>query len=462
MNESIQKRIRSFLIAEDIRHIVVAVSGGSDSVCLLHNLAMLKKELSLDITAAHLDHMIRGQESLDDAMAVESLCKKLAVPCETEHIDVPAYKKEHGISSMEDAARIVRYDFLKKVADRHQAVVATGHNADDNIETVLMHIIRGCGPTGLIGLKIKSCVKTTCGQVIVIRPLLNVSKSEINAYCQDNDLPVRQDSTNDDIEYTRNRIRKELIPLLESYNPNFKDSVIRLAESSAEQQSFIEGRSKQLSLMIEEDNGDILMDRDRFGLLQDYEKKLLITKAIDTILGHHQDIEKKHLDEMVELEKGGSGRKIHLPNGLEWSIEYKTVRLSWQKNEPSFSVFSSTPLETSGRTIYPAGVIDAEICGIRDVDIQNDNRHAYIDASLLSNPYIRSKLPGDAFIPFGADAEIKVARFLMNRHLSKAEREKVFLLCNGDDIVWVIGNRIDDRYKITGRTKTVLCLSAIY
>ena len=462
MNDSIHKRIRSLLIALDIRNIVVAVSGGSDSVCLLHSLAQLRQDLSLELTAAHLDHMIRGQESADDARAVRELCKALDVPCETAQIDVPAYKKEHGISSMEDAARIVRYDFLKEVADRHNAVVATGHNADDNVETILMHIIRGCGTAGLTGLKTKSNVPTSLGHVVVVRPLLKVSKSEINAYCQECSLPVRLDSTNNDVEYTRNRIRKELIPLLESYNPSIKESLLRLAETTAEQQSYIEERSKKLDLLLEEADNGVLIDRDRFGVLQDYEKKLLLTKAIDNVLGHHQDIEKKHLDDMVELEKGGSGRKIDLPNALEWSVEYKTLRLSKQSEKESFSVFSSTPLDTDGRTIYPGGIIDAEICDIRDIAITEDDAHAYIDASLLSNPYIRSRLPGDSFIPFGSDAEVKVARFLMNRHISKADREQTFLLCDGDDIVWVIGHRIDDRYRITDMTSSVLCLHARY
>ena len=462
MNDSIHKRIRSRLIDLDIRNIVVAVSGGSDSVCLLHSLTQLRQELSLNITAAHLDHMIRGQESCADANAVIELCKVLGVPCESAQIDVPEYKKEHSISSMEDAARMVRYNVLKEVADRHDAVVATGHNADDNVETILMHIIRGCGPAGLTGLKTKSSVPTSSGHVIVIRPLLKVSKSEINAYCQEWNLPVRQDSTNNDIEYTRNRIRKELIPLLETYNPNIKDSLLRLAESAGEQQSFIEERSKKLDLMLEETDDGILIDRDRFGQLQDFEKKQLLTKAIDNLLGHHQDIEKKHLDDMVELEKGGSGRKIDLPNGLEWWIEYKTLRLSKQADTETFSVFSSTPLTLAGRTVYPGGIIDAQVCDFRDIEISEDNDHAYIDASLLSNPYVRSRLPGDAFTPFGSGSKIKVARFLMNRHVSKSDREQTFLLCDGDDIVWVIGHRIDDRFKVTDETASVLCLHVRY
>ena len=462
MNDSIHKRIRSLLIALDIKNIVVAVSGGSDSVCLLHSLVQLKDDLSLDITAAHLDHMIRGRESADDARAVDELCKVLGVKCETEHIDVPAYKEEHGISSTEDAARIVRYDFLKRVADRHAAVVATGHNADDNVETVLMHIIRGCGPAGLTGLKPKSSVQTSTGPVIVVRPLLNVSKTEINAYCHEHGLPVRQDSTNDDVEYTRNRIRKELLPLLETYNPNIRESILRLSASVSEQQAYFDERSKKLDLMLEDDGERIIIDRDRFTVLQDYEKKLLLIKAIDALLGHHQDIEKKHLDDMVELEKGGSGRKIDLPNGLEWSIEYKTLSLSKHSEEETFSVFSSTPLSLDGRTVFPGGMIEAQLCDIRDVEIQEDSSHAYIDAALLSNPYIRTRLEGDSFIPFGSSEEIKVARFLMNRHVSKADREKVSLLCDGDDVVWVIGHRIDDRYKITGKTSSVLCLAVRY
>ena len=247
--------------------VVVGVSGGADSVCLLHILARWQGRLDIKLHIAHLNHQLRGVESEADAKYVASLAGKLDIPITIGKRDVAAYKAERNCST-EEAARELRYDFLAKVADDIGANrVAIGHTRDDQVETILMHILRGTGTSGLRGLEpyspfpfrhsdlpfghsdFPSChsePKAKNRTLVVIRPLLNVTREETLNYCQKHQLKPRIDSSNLSLSFFRNRFRLELLPLLREYNPGVDQALLRLAEIAGSDTSYLEQQVFQL------------------------------------------------------------------------------------------------------------------------------------------------------------------------------------------------------------------------
>ena len=222
--------------------LVVACSGGPDSTALLHALITLQPATCLNLHVAHLNHDFRGQEAEDDAAFVAQMARRLNLPSTVEEADPIAYQRERGISSFEEAAREVRYRFLTKLANRIDAsAIALGHTADDQAETILMHIIRGTGISGLRGMQELSPWRDAPNQqpALLFRPLLQATRSETRAYCLELDIPFREDSTNSSLRFTRNRIRHQLLPILRDYNPQIRDALVRIGRASTESQQFL-------------------------------------------------------------------------------------------------------------------------------------------------------------------------------------------------------------------------------
>ena len=461
MIEEIVKRVQDFLDEYSFRDavFVVATSGGSDSVCLLHALSSIRNNNGFTLYAVHVNHMIRGEESDRDEASVHKLCRKLDIPCFVKKADVPKFREENNLSSLEEAARIVRYNYLHDIAEKHNAVVLTGHNKDDNVETVLMHIIRGCGINGLTGLSAVSDVQTQNGPVKVARPLLTTGKAETDAYCKEASLEPCFDSTNDSTEYTRNKIRREIIPLLETINPDVKTAVLRLAQIARDEQQYINQNSERIVEYLDVLEDSIVIMRRNFDMLHPYAKKELIRMAIKALTGNVQDIENKHIDDMIKLADGPSGKKLDLPNGLEWLVEYQRLVLRISNSTEEEENYFETQLLFPGETSFPQGRIHAEIADLDNCNLSKDPNKAYLDLELIQDLYIRPRQAGDVFIPFGSSKPKKVARFLMDEHVSKTERQNICVLCNNNDIVWLIGKRVNDNYKITNSTKLVLKLT---
>lgn len=228
MEKSVLMAIERFSLLENVKEVTVALSGGADSMSLLFVLFNLKDKLGISLSAAHLNHMIRGDEALRDEDFVKEQCQKLGVPLFCERIDVPAYAREHKMST-ELAAREVRYDFLSRVS---KGAVATAHTASDNLETLLFNLTRGSALKGLCGIPPK--------RDIFIRPLILCTRAEVEEYCERYNIPYVTDSTNLSDEYTRNKIRHKVIPVLKEINPNAEKSVVRTAIELFEDNAFLE------------------------------------------------------------------------------------------------------------------------------------------------------------------------------------------------------------------------------
>ncbi len=437
---------------------MVAVSGGPDSVCLLYVLASLKDELGLKLHVAHLDHMLRV-ESAADASYVASITSRLDIPSTLDRVDVQAYQKEHKLS-FEEAAREVRYSFLADTAKYVGAyAVAAGHTSDDNVETVLMHILRGSGTRGLRGLQ-------PCSQVFgvdVVRPLLNVNRAETNDYCRRHNLEPRQDVTNLSLKPFRNRIRHELLPVLKQYNPQIEDAVLRTARIAAGDIEFIDAVvAAEISEIVERKGGCFTLDKEGFKKLHPTIRRGVLRSLIGELLGDIRDIEAGHIEDVLSALDKQAGKRITIPGGLAFVIEYGRYLLGKEPLELSLfpALDGEHKLNIPGETLIPgwrvtARLLDRPLTGL-------DNFQACTDYDKVGeNLLVRTRKRGDRFIPPGLGEETKLGRFMINARIPQSWRDNIPLVCSEKGIAWVVGYRIDDRFNVTEGTKRVLCLDFI-
>ena len=292
--------------------VVIAVSGGPDSMTLLHVLNNLKDVLGFDICIAHVNHMIR-KEADEETRYVLDFCDKLGISCYVLRKDVQKIAKEKKIST-ELAGRMVRYDFFEEVANKTKAnKIATAHNANDNAETVLMNLIRGSGISGLKGIELIRDNK-------YIRPILNCTRQEIEEYAKENNLEPKYDSTNKENIYTRNKIRNELIPYLEKeFNPNIVKGINRLSCIATKEDKYlvdiVEKEFKNLEITGDNSNKEeIILDLKKFNKLNEVIKSRLILYTANKLLGSVQNIEKVNIEDIITLCGNNIGNKFLIPN----------------------------------------------------------------------------------------------------------------------------------------------------
>ncbi|MDO8602577.1 MAG: tRNA lysidine(34) synthetase TilS [Candidatus Omnitrophota bacterium] len=297
--DKIKATIKKHNMLQKHDRILVGVSGGPDSVTLLHILCELRKEYSLNITIAHLDHKFRGDESEGDRRFCEGLAKKYNIEIVWEEIDVPKISKEKGLSP-EETARFERYDFFKRIAlEKGIDKIAVGHTRDDQAETVLMRIMRGTGMKGLGGM---SPVKEISGNKI-IRPLIEVSRKDVEDFISESGLKFRTDSSNEKAIFTRNKIRMELIPLLEKdFNPNIKEVLGNMAENLQIENDFLSRYAKRKFKSVSKiRQGQILIDSKKFKKLPEALRKRVLRVGLEELKGDLRRLTYQHWKEMEEL-----------------------------------------------------------------------------------------------------------------------------------------------------------------
>jgi len=454
--------IREQRLLSGCDNLVVAVSGGPDSVCLLHILVNLREKLGLRLHAAHLNHQLRGDEAEADARYVADLARQLDVPATIERRDVRAYQTRHRLSP-EEAAREVRYDFLARVtqaAGTDRAVV--GHTADDHIETVLMHLIRGTGTRGLRGLQPSSRWQSSANRLAIVRPLLAVSRAETARYCRQHRLEPRLDASNLSLSPLRNRIRQQLLPLLQNYNPQIAEALLRAARIATEDFAFLDREVTRLWGKIARERGDtVVLDRDKFLKLPPALQRHLLRAAIEKRLGDLKDIETRHIEGVLSSLNKPAGKKISLPEGLVFAIEYDNFLLGTDPAALSpFPVLETeSALKVPGRA-EPAGWhIEATITDREQVKEKDNDLTAYFDLAKTGRKLtVRTRQPGDRFQPLGLDQPKKLNEFMIDSKIPRAWRQRVPIVSSPEHILWVVGWRIDERVKVTAETEKVLCL----
>ncbi|MFC1624320.1 tRNA lysidine(34) synthetase TilS [Candidatus Omnitrophota bacterium] len=316
MIDKIRSTVKKYNMLEENDRILVGLSGGPDSVVLLHVLLKLKKEYSLDIYIAHLDHKFRGEESTKDRRFCEELGRKLNLEVIYEEKDVSRIAKEKG-KSFEEAARFARYDFFKRTARiKKIQKIAVGHTKDDQAETVLMRMFRGCGSKGLGGM---DPVKYMEG-IIIIRPLIEILRCEIDSFIREHDLQSRHDSSNDLLMFTRNSIRHEVIPYLENkFNPRLKEVLSNMAENLRMENEFLEKFSKRKfkSVSKRPKSNEIVLDINKFRKQPEAIRKRILRSALEDLKGNLRRLTYQHWKEMEELiEKRPGNSIVDLPGGI--------------------------------------------------------------------------------------------------------------------------------------------------
>ncbi|MCK4402520.1 MAG: tRNA lysidine(34) synthetase TilS [Dehalococcoidia bacterium] len=487
--------------------VVVGVSGGADSVCLLCVLARWQSKLDIKLHVAHLNHQLRGVESETDAKYVANLAERLDIPITVGKRDVAAYKAERNCS-MEEAARELRYDFLAKVADDIGANrVAIGHTRDDQVETILMHILRGTGTSGLRGLEPCSPIPYGKGMslraqrsnLLVIRPLLNITREGTLNYCQERQIEPRIDSSNLSLSFFRNRLRLELLPLLREYNPSVDQALLRLAEIAGSDISYLEQQAFQLwDEVARQEEDAIYLDKGKIVALPIALQRQLLRLAIARLAGDTRDIEANHIEAIRSLLSKPVGKRTSLPHGLVCWNRYDEVVIavsqSLEGNESTRDLGLSTsrlfcpfpalqgefPLKVPGETVLPGWRVIASISSVipRQSPEHSESRSPFVIASEAKQPhrsfvaefdlhlagtelFVRQRQPGDGFQPLGMDRPKKLQHFMVDAKIPLLWREHIPIVCSPQQIIWVVGWRIDDRVKVTEATKEILRLEFI-
>jgi tRNA(Ile)-lysidine synthase len=465
--QNLVKRVLRFIkehnLVEPDKPLVVGVSGGPDSVCLLHILAAHKRALKTALHVAHLNHSLRGTESDSDADYVKSLASKLGIPAIIEKRDVAAYRKRHRLS-LEEAAREVRYAFFTETAESLSTdTVAAGHTADDQIETILMHLLRGTGLAGLRGMQPLGSWRTDDGTPLrLIRPLLESRREETEEYCAAQGLYPRIDSSNLLHNQLRNKVRHQLLPLLRDYNADVDNAVLRLSRAADADLAFIDEHAAQVwKSVVHEREGGMEIDRAKFSALHPALKRHLIRYLLQNLLGDLQDIESIHIESVVDAMSKTAGKRLSLPRGLSFRTDYSHGSISAGDADdcPLPSLEGEHRLNIPGETDIGGWRIESSIIENKPIDEEDDRWKACMDFDVVGTVLtVRRRRRGDRFRPLGMDATKKLQDFMVDAKIPRHWRRQVPIVCSSGHIVWVAGWRIDHRVSVTPSTGRILCL----
>lgn len=445
--QKIKKTIEKFSMLKKGDHVVVAVSGGADSVALLSVLNSLKEELGLTVTAAHMDHMIRGYESKKEMAFVRSLTAKMGVECIAKAKDVSAVKNDDGLS-LQEAARDVRYEFFRETLNMAQAdKVAIGHHGDDQVETALMWFIRGASLKGLSGMPPKR-------EGIFIRPLIETTRKEIEQYLKENGIEYVRDTSKNEQQYLRNDIRHNLLPLLrKEYNPQIDDAILRMTHLLRQDDEVLESYTKQAvdECFIEFDE-DICCSIEKMKKYPEALHGRMVMELVERIKGDTRGITFKHVGSVCACISEGPSKVVQLPQGLCVWREYDKLIFTYkQEQEPQYH-FSYDSLPESVR-IEEAGMkLFFNVLGNPDVEKlleQHEPGTEFLNYDEIKFPLaIRSVLSGDRFFPLGMEHSRKLKDFFIDLKVPVRDRSRIPLLLSEERIAYVCGLRIDDRFKL--------------
>lgn len=451
---------------------VLGLSGGPDSTVLAHVITAINQKRSLMWTlhAAHLHHSLRGAEADEDARFVERLAEQLAIAYHFEQIDVGRQVRESG-GSTEEVARARRYDFLERVALRTGSeCIAVGHHADDNAETILHRICRGTGLRGLAGMSALRAVQEG-SRVMLVRPLLSQRRAAIEQAAAERQIPSRIDSTNLSSEFTRGRIRTQILPALRaSLNPNVQEALLRLAEQARWMNQYLADAAQRVfdSLVIEEGPRHMVLNRTALLTKQRIIQAEVVRRAVSLALGREQDLSFAHVEAVLRLaEDPASGKEIHLPGPALVRKQYGRLDFRPLEERETLPALVLVHVRCPGETTLPAPLameLSAEVCPVEASKIQElrSTPHAYeewLDYDRVRLPLlVRGRQEGDRFHPLGAPGAKSLSDFLIGEKVDLVVRAKTGVLCDQEGPIWVMPIRIDERVKLRPSSQRALRL----
>ncbi|WP_026475327.1 tRNA lysidine(34) synthetase TilS [Alkaliflexus imshenetskii] len=415
--------------------VLVAISGGADSVALLH----LFHEAGFQCVAAHCNFSLRGEESDEDERFVTSLCKQLGINCFTQQFDTTGYAKEHKVS-IEMAARELRYNWFNNLAETLNInLIATGHHGDDAIESFFLNLTRGTGLKGLTGISWR--------KEKLIRPLLFAASSDIEKYCNNNNLNYRTDCTNSETKYLRNNIRHRVVPLFREMNPAFFETMQNNMSFLNEAWEIFsrEAENVQQQLVAKTDDATLIPIR----LINNHPQKRSMLFEMLKPYGFQGN----NMEQIVDCLDGIPGKQFFSEQYRLIIDRYNLILLPRYEADHNCYV-----IEGGQSTIKQPVNLNIRVFE-RDslFEYSKNPMTAHFDADLIDFPLtIRRPKPGDRFQPLGMQQHKKLSNFFVDEKLSLIQKEKIWLLTNGTDILWIMGMRIDNRYKVTPKSKRIL------
>lgn len=470
MRNKVMNLLMNHNLLEKGDRVLVAVSGGPDSVSMLHVLKELSVTLELQLFVFHLDHRVRGESSLEDARFVKELAAGMGIPSFILSFDVPRYRRIFGMS-LQEAARKVRLRLLARTAEKIKAPkIALGHNSDDQVETILMRIIRGSGPEGLTGMSMISKLPVPgAKKALLIRPLLEISREEIERYCRENKLTYRKDSSNLKAVYRRNKIRLELIPYLEEqYNPRIREALLNMSRTLNRENVFMEEQAHLAfpELLLEESMGRVILRSPPVIKLHPALQVRIFRIALNRLKGNLSAVEYKHIESILKLlNQGGPHGSLTLPGGISIKKSYDRLQFFQKQKKAEERLKGKIILQVPGSTEVPelGLVLQAEVLEREKLPWPPDpEKEAYLDYDRVTFPlYLSLRWPGARFKPLGLEGSKKVKDFLIDQKVPREERDNIPLILSGSSILWVVGKRISHPYRLTEETRRVLVLRTI-
>ncbi len=476
MLDQVRKTIARYAMLQDGDRVLVAVSGGVDSVVLLYVLRALKRELKLSLAVAHFDHGIRP-DSAQDAEFVKKLAHSLKLKFYTERADVPAYAKAQKIS-LEVAARQLRYQFLEKTAQAHKFTkIALGHTLNDQAETLLMRLLRGSGLEGLSGIP----PVRPAEHCQYIRPLIACTREQIEAFAKSHKLRWREDPTNYDTTILRNKIRHTLIPILREYNPNLLHALGRTARLLGQAAQHLEHEADQVfsELICERKAHELVLDLNKFLRLSEYLQALVLRHAVFTV-NALCELEADHIEAIMEWASRRGEGELRLPAGVRVLRRHDHLivtthpttvqrRFEYLLTVPGETVLSEigwrfatalTPQASPGpyafvrqrRTKMKPTRSVRERGGAAGV-------RAFIDADkICGSLVVRNRRPGDR-ISLKAGTK-KLQDFFVDRKIPREARDTIPLICDENTVIWIVGEAVNESYCVTPQTQQILEIKA--
>lgn len=416
--------------------MLLGVSGGADSTCLFCVLTALAKNMPLSLAVVHVHHGIRGEEAEEDARFVQELCERESVPFFLERADVPALAKEWGVSS-EAAGRRVRYEAFRRWKDAWGAdVIAVAHQKEDSAETVLLNLFRGSSLSGLRGLRPQNAD--------IIRPLLCLRRSEVLEILQKIGQPYREDSTNEGDDYTRNRIRHQILSYAEeAINAQAVEHILSAASRIGEAKDYLDREAKErLEAMRERRPSGVFLKEAVWRETDKELRGMICRDAMAQVRGSATDLETVHIRALAELFDKRPGKWLNLPGGLVARREDGGILLDRGGSQAEEADESPGILRVTGRDEYKK-ILENSCTKCFDYD--------KIDGYVI----FRHRQPGD-YISIAPTGKKSIRRFMIDQKIPREKRDSIWLLADGSHILWIVGYRVSEYYKVNDQTKRIL------
>ncbi|VYT98715.1 tRNA lysidine(34) synthetase TilS [Clostridium tertium] len=453
-----KNKVRDFIIENELIEkgdkILVALSGGPDSVCLLNVLYSLKEDLDITIGAAHVNHMLRGDEAVGDEEYAKSLCERLSIEFFVKKIDIDKISKERNISH-EMAGREERYKFFETIKNNNgYNKIAVAHNANDQVETILMNMMRGTGIEGLCGIRSKR-------EGGVIRPILCLSREEVELYCSSNNLEPRIDKSNLENVYSRNKVRLDIIPYMkDNFNKDIINTINRMSSLIQVDNDFLEKEAiDNYNKYCSTSNNALIISKKAF-LLDRAIISRVVKKAFFEFTGKYNNFEMKHIYDVIELSKNTTNKRIYLTNNILAENIYGDIYLKFKDNiirEYKEVVLNKDELDNTYTCYENYNVSFEVIKNKNNIDFSKNVLIKYFDYDKIEKRLvIRKRRNGDKMLPLGMKGSKKVKDIFMDLKIPVDKRDEVPVLCFDNEIAWLVEHKVSEKFKITKETKNII------